>query len=315
MRGIFLRENREVPSSPGVGGTTPGRIGKAGGHTPMMHDGGNSDRPNVPTKLPNKAGRAAAEAAEGRGLAKGNTSQQNASRTQCRTSALSALERVREAARRDRKAKFTALLHHVTIDRLSNRFADSAITNAPKTRYVSAVASAGSSSTDVLWAYYSLPGRVKFNECIRLMKWWREYRQTTAQSLTDLPSFTLELITAKAYDERSVKETYAETLVGWFALLADLVGRRGPVIFSDFVPKPARVEEAKWTVLDPVNSTNNVVSKLAGHQIDELGGWLAAGRDAWGRAIGGDLRGDDAASLTALVELFGTPFKRHCGDK
>ena len=37
-----------------------------------------------------------------------------------------------------------------------NRFADSAITNAPKTRYVSAVASAGSSSTDVLWAYYSL---------------------------------------------------------------------------------------------------------------------------------------------------------------
>ena len=37
----------------------------------------------------------------------------------------------------------------------SNRFADSAITNAPKTRYVSAVASAGSSSTDVLWAYYS----------------------------------------------------------------------------------------------------------------------------------------------------------------
>jgi RNA-directed DNA polymerase len=122
MRGIFLRENREVPSSPGVGGTTPGRIGKAGGHTPMMHDGGNSDRPNVPTKLPNKAGRAAAEAAEGRGLAKGNTSQQNASRTQCRTSALSALERVREAARRDRKAKFTALLHHVTIDRLRDAY-------------------------------------------------------------------------------------------------------------------------------------------------------------------------------------------------
>ena len=88
----------------------------------MMHDGGNSDRPNVQTKLPNKAGRAAAEAAEGRGLAKGNTSQQNASRTQCRTSALSALERVREAARRDRKAKFTALLHHVTIDRLRDAY-------------------------------------------------------------------------------------------------------------------------------------------------------------------------------------------------
>ena len=44
MRGIFLRENREVPTSLEVDGTTAGRIGKAGGHAPMMHDGGKSDR-------------------------------------------------------------------------------------------------------------------------------------------------------------------------------------------------------------------------------------------------------------------------------
>ena len=88
----------------------------------MMHDGGKSDRPMVPTKLPNKAGQTAAEAVEGRGLTEGNTSQQNAPRTQCRTSAPSALERVREVAKRDRKAKFTALLHHVTIDRLRDAY-------------------------------------------------------------------------------------------------------------------------------------------------------------------------------------------------
>jgi hypothetical protein len=68
-------------------------------------------------------------------------------------------------------------------------------------------------------------------------------------------------------------------------------------------------------VLDPVNSANNVASKLAGYQIDELAGWLSTGRDAWGRALGADLRGDDAASLAALVELFGAPIKNHCGDK
>jgi hypothetical protein len=161
----------------------------------------------------------------------------------------------------------------------------------------------------------ALPGRVKVNECIRLMKWWRDYRQANAQSLTDLPSFTLELLAAKAYDELSVKETYAETLARWFAYLTDLVSKRGAVIFTDFAPKPAKIEEAKWTVLDPVNSANNVVSKLAGYQIDELAGWFAAGRDAWARAIGADLRGDDAASLAAPVELFGAPFKNHCGDK
>jgi group II intron reverse transcriptase/maturase len=50
---------------------------------------------------------------EGRGLAKGNLRQQNAPRTPSRNSALSALERVRQAAKRDRKLRFTALLHHV----------------------------------------------------------------------------------------------------------------------------------------------------------------------------------------------------------
>jgi group II intron reverse transcriptase/maturase len=50
---------------------------------------------------------------EGRGLTKGNSHQQNASRTPRRTNALSALERVRQAAQRDKKMRFTALLHHV----------------------------------------------------------------------------------------------------------------------------------------------------------------------------------------------------------
>ncbi len=44
--------------------------------------------------------------------------EQTASRTQSRIDAPIALDRVREAARKDRKKKFTALLHHVTIDRL-----------------------------------------------------------------------------------------------------------------------------------------------------------------------------------------------------
>jgi len=50
---------------------------------------------------------------EGRGLAKGNLPQQNASRTPSREDALSALERVRQAAKRDKKLRFTALLHHI----------------------------------------------------------------------------------------------------------------------------------------------------------------------------------------------------------
>jgi group II intron reverse transcriptase/maturase len=50
---------------------------------------------------------------EGRRLAKGNLQQQNASRTPSRKDAPSALERVRQAAEKDRKLRFTALLHHI----------------------------------------------------------------------------------------------------------------------------------------------------------------------------------------------------------
>jgi RNA-directed DNA polymerase len=72
-----------------------------------------SDRPVVPTKSPNNAGASAAEGMEGRGRAKGNPRQQNAPRTLSRDGARSALERVREAAERDKQVRFTALLHHV----------------------------------------------------------------------------------------------------------------------------------------------------------------------------------------------------------
>ena len=54
-----------------------------------------------------------AEEMEGRGLAKGNVRQQNASRTQGRPDARSALEQVRLAAARDGKVRLTALLHHI----------------------------------------------------------------------------------------------------------------------------------------------------------------------------------------------------------
>jgi len=79
----------------------------------MMNEPGKSDRPEVPGKSPNNVGRPTAEGMEGRGMAKGNLTQQNAARTPSRTDAPSALERVRQAAKKDRKVRFTALLHHI----------------------------------------------------------------------------------------------------------------------------------------------------------------------------------------------------------
>ncbi len=82
-----------------------------------------SDSRVVPAKLANKAGQPAAELVEERRLDKRNTGQQNACRTQSRdVSASSALERVRQVAAKDRDVRFTALLHHVDVDRLRGAY-------------------------------------------------------------------------------------------------------------------------------------------------------------------------------------------------
>jgi len=79
----------------------------------MMNGRGKSDSSVVPAKSLNNAEGPAAEATEGRELAKGNLPECHALRTQGRESTPSALERVRQAATRDKKQRFTALLHHV----------------------------------------------------------------------------------------------------------------------------------------------------------------------------------------------------------
>ena len=78
-----------------------------------MSEHGKSDRREVPMNSPNNVGQPRTEEREGRRLAKRNLTQQNTNRTQCRRNVNSALDRVRQAAEKDRKLKFTALLHHI----------------------------------------------------------------------------------------------------------------------------------------------------------------------------------------------------------
>ena len=83
-----------------------------------MHGHGKSDRPVVPAKPPNKPARAAAEVVEGRGLAKGNADSKTRPGHRAGVSVPSALDRVRRVAGQDKDVRFTALLHHVDVDRL-----------------------------------------------------------------------------------------------------------------------------------------------------------------------------------------------------
>ena len=88
----------------------------------MMHGREKSD-PAIRAKKPaNRAGQPAAEWVEQRAGTEGNTGQPHTRRAQHRESVPQGLERVRQAAKARKKERFTALLHHVTVELLRESF-------------------------------------------------------------------------------------------------------------------------------------------------------------------------------------------------
>ena len=78
----------------------------------------------VAVKPTNKAGRPAAEPVEPRAGAEGNAEQGGTLRTPGRAGASHGLDRVRKAARERKKERFTALLHHISVEALEAAFFD-----------------------------------------------------------------------------------------------------------------------------------------------------------------------------------------------
>ena len=87
-----------------------------------MHDRGKSDDPVVPAKPPNNAQGGAAEAVEERGSPEGNTASETRPGRRAGQGVPSELGRVCQVARKDKDVRFTALLHHVDVDRLRRAY-------------------------------------------------------------------------------------------------------------------------------------------------------------------------------------------------
>jgi group II intron reverse transcriptase/maturase len=111
------------------GGLAISRLAGAGGPhregeepKPMMHGREKSDSAIVAGKPTNKAVSTAAEPVEPRAGTKGNAHQQSTDRAQNRATVTQALERIRKVAKERKKEKFTALLHHISIDLLDEVF-------------------------------------------------------------------------------------------------------------------------------------------------------------------------------------------------
>src|ERR1700704_3240948 len=119
-RGDVLCTEPGRPHPCPAGHAGPAHEGKS--RTMSMHADEESDEAVVPVKRSNNEGLPSAEIVEGRTSPKGNGGQTAAARTLRRGTASNGLAAVRQAARQSREVRFTALLHHITIDLLKRSY-------------------------------------------------------------------------------------------------------------------------------------------------------------------------------------------------
>jgi len=113
-----MHENRETSSAP----ERSGRSGKANSHNPDVHALEESDCAVVPVKRPNQETLVSAEVVEGRAQTKENDAGPGTSPTRSGERMSQGLGGVRQVAREKKQERFTALLHHLTIDLLRDSY-------------------------------------------------------------------------------------------------------------------------------------------------------------------------------------------------
>ena len=96
--------------------------GKAQGHTLSMHTFEELDHAVVPVNPSNKGEPSPAESGEGSAWTKENTGPSTIRPTQSGVRVSQGLAGVRQAAKKRKQEKFTALLHHLTIDLLRDSY-------------------------------------------------------------------------------------------------------------------------------------------------------------------------------------------------
>jgi RNA-directed DNA polymerase len=116
-----MHENRET-SGTSRSNQDRDRPEKANSRTADRHVAEESDRAIVPVNLSNNEGQTSAEIGEGRARAKENIAPSHTRPTQSGERVSQGLGGVRQAARERRRDRFTALLHHLSVDLLRDSF-------------------------------------------------------------------------------------------------------------------------------------------------------------------------------------------------
>src|ERR1035437_5229516 len=116
-----MHENRETSEMPEAN-LRDRTAGEGASRTARLHVSEESDSGTVPMNHSNKSGKPPAESEEGRPLITENTHQPSTLSIQSEARVSQGLAGVRKAARKRKEMKFTALLHHLSVNLLRDSF-------------------------------------------------------------------------------------------------------------------------------------------------------------------------------------------------
>ncbi len=274
-----------------------------------MNERGKSDGPVVPAKLLNKAVEAAAEAVEERGPAEGNTASTTHPGRSAGHGAPSGLDRVREVARRDKEARFTALLHHVSLSRL--RWAYWAI--RPK---------AAPGVDGVTWAAYGQDLEANLQDLHRRLHAGSYRAKPSRRAYIPKADGRLRPLGIASLEDKIVQRAVVEVLNAIYE--TDFLGfsygfrpGRGPHDALDALSAGIWVKKVNWVLDADIRDffgqlDRGWLRKFLGHRIADkrvlrlVDKWLAAGvieDGAWTQSDRGSPQGASVSPLLANVYL------------
>jgi RNA-directed DNA polymerase len=274
-----------------------------------MNDDGKSDVLVVPTNLPNKAAMAAAEVGEGRSAAEGNTGRLPRAGHRAGSGVLQGLDRVREVARRDKEARFTALLHHVDLSRL--RAAYWAI--SPK---------AAAGVDGVTWESYGRDLEANLQDLHERVHSGRYRARPSRRAYIPKADGRLRPLGIAALEDKILQRAVVEVLNAVYE--TDFRGfsygfrpRRGPHDALDALSAGIFKKRVNW-VLDAdirdffTSLDQSWLAKFLEHRIADkrvlrlIGKWLSAGvieNGTWSQTVKGSPQGASVSPLLANIYL------------
>ncbi len=150
-----------------------------------------------------------------------------------------------------------------------------------------------------------VPGPVRFNRLVRLVKWWNNLQGDLTQ-----PSIFCELVAAAAVREAGGVTGEWQTSLRQVFTFVRRHGLRQPIIFDDnYDPRKVNLATGTVVVLDPINPENNITAAWSDRTRTEFLDRVQDAYDATVAAWSAEADGDEQEAVDHWCELFGDAFR------